>query len=112
MSKMYLILIIIPILLLMGLAAPLRGIRTFQVTCGTTATRISDSKGDISAFTVLNGTATAAFLGGSDVDATTKGMPICTTVNTCYDSKFSIDGGAAYCMSVGGAVVLTVTAGR
>ena len=111
MSKFYLILIIIPIGLLMGLAAPLRGIRTFQVTCGASATRISDSKGDISAFTVLNATATEAYIGGSDVNSTTKGMPICTAA-TCYDSKFSIDGGAAYCLSVGGAVVLTVTAGR
>ncbi len=95
-----------------ALANPLRGLRTFQITCATTATRVTDNLGDMSAFTVFNGTATAAFLGGSDVNATTKGMPICTTASTCYADKFPVDGGGMYCMSVGGAVVLTVMAGR
>ncbi len=100
------------LLVLTGLAAPLRGVRTFQVTCAASATRITDSLGDISAFTVFNISATPAFIGGSDVNATTKGMPVCNDSAVCYGTTFGIDGGGAYCMSSGGAVVLTVTAGR
>ncbi len=98
----------------MGLAAPLRGLRTFTVTCLTSATRISDGLGDISAFTVFNGSATPAFIGGSDVDNSTKGMPVCTSAvaGACYDNKFPVDGGGAYCLSTGGAVTLLVTAAR
>lgn len=96
---------------LTGLSNPVRGLTTYQVTCLTSATPLKGSKGTPSALTVWNGSATAAFIGGVDVNATTTGMPICTSAS-CYDSKFSIDGGDGYCMSVGGAVVLTITAGR
>lgn len=96
-------------LALMGLSNPIRGLKTFQVTCATTATAIAPNT--VNAFTVWNGTATAAFVGGSDVNATTKGMPICTSTS-CYADKFPVDADGGYCMSVGGAVVLTVTTGR
>lgn len=100
------------LLLLTGLAAPLGGIHTFQVTCRTSATRIADpTSTGMSAFEAWNGTATAAFIGGSDVNATTLGMPICTSAS-CKSAVQSIDGGGAYCMSVDGAVVLTVLAGK
>lgn len=96
----------------LGLSTPLGGGHTFQVTCATTATRIADpTSTGISSFLAWNNSATAAFIGGSDVNATTLGLPICTT-NSCFSSSFSIDGGGMYCMSVGGAVVLTVVAGK
>lgn len=102
---------LVAVLVLTGLSNPVRNLTTYQVTCGTDATSLRGSKGALSAMTVWNGTATAAFIGGSDVNETDKGMPICTTAS-CYDSKFPVDGGDGYCMSVGGAVVLTITAGR
>lgn len=102
---------LVAVLVLTGLSNPVKNLVTYQVTCLTTATPLRGAKGALSALTVWNGTATAAFIGGSDVNATTAGMPICTTAS-CYDSKFPVDGGDGYCMSVGGAVVLTITAGR
>lgn len=102
---------LVAVLVLTGLSNPVRNLTTYQVTCLTTATSLRGAKGALSALTLWNNTATAAFIGGSDVNATTAGMPICTSAS-CYDSKFSIDGGDGYCMSAGGAVVLTITAGR
>lgn len=104
-------LLAVGMLLLMGLSNPLRNLTTYQVTCLTTATPLNGDKGALSAVALWNGSATAAFIGGSDVNATDKGMPICTTAS-CYAATFPIDGGTGYCMSVGGAVVLTITAGR
>lgn len=102
---------IVAVVVLTGLSNPVKNLTTYQVTCLTTATSLRGSKGALSAMTLWNNTATEAYIGGSDVNATDKGMPICTAA-TCYDSKFPVDGGDGYCMSAGGAVVLTITAGR
>ena len=103
---------LVAVLVLTGLSKPVRNLVTYQVTCATTATSLRGAQGALSALTLWNNTTTPAFIGGSDVNSTTTGMPICTDTAACYDSKFPVDGGDGYCLSVGGAVVLTITAGR
>lgn len=102
---------VVSVLALTGLSNPVGGIRTFTVTCLTTATAITDGKG-VSAFRAFNNTATPAFVGGTDVTSTTKGFPLCTDTATCPSSTLPVDGGGAYCLSTGGAVTLLVIAGK
>lgn len=97
----------------LGLGAPLNGSHTFPVACGTAATRIADTTSTgLSAFMAWNNSTTLVYVGGSDVDTSTKGMPICTTAATCFASSIAIDGGGAYCIVASGSTTIEVIGGK
>lgn len=105
--------LLVGISLLMGLASPLGNVRSYEVTCATSATKISDGA-PTSIVNFWNNSATPAFIGGSDVTSTTKGTPFCTDTATCQSAGMAIEVSSAgiFCLSTGGAVVLDVLAGR
>jgi hypothetical protein len=94
-----------------ALSTPLGRVRTYTVTCATTATRVVATANQPAASVLLwNNSATAAYLGGADVAATVTGMPICTSTS-CVSASVNIDARDLHCMSAGGAVTLLVLAG-
>lgn len=103
----------------LALATPIGRLRVFQFTCTTTATLIrpaTDPK-SLVAMRIWNGVAgTGAnagtvFLGGSDVNGTTKGWPLCTA-STCPENIISVDAAAVgYCIVASGTATITVFAG-
>jgi len=95
----------------MGLSNPLGNLRTYTVTCLTTATSIRGSQAMSSAM-IWNNSATPIFMGGADVDNSTKGMPFCTDGSACVSSSATLDVNGAFCLSTGGAATLLVMAGR
>lgn len=82
---------------------PLGDTGTFAVTCATTATTIAWEDGYID-LRCWNLTATAVYLGGSDVD-TTNGRPICTTAS-CVDVEDVIRTRARFCRVAAGTQVI------
>jgi len=97
-------------LLAMGLGSSLGRIRTHTVTCATTATAIADGH-NASSMLIWNNTATPVYLGGSDVDTTTAGFPICTDTATCLRADMPIDAKYLYCRVSSGTVAVKVLAG-
>ncbi|MCC7173491.1 MAG: hypothetical protein IT459_23810 [Planctomycetes bacterium] len=97
-------------LLAMGLGTSLAKIRTHTVTCGTTATAITDGTG-ASSMLIWNNSATPVYLGGSDVNTTTEGFPICTDTANCLRADMPIDAKYLYCRVSAGTVTVRVLAG-
>lgn len=93
-----------------ALPASLGHLRAFQVSCGTTAALLSDGL-PISSALILNNSATAVYLGGSDVDTTTHGFPICTNTAACLRPDMPLDGKRLSCIVASGSVTVTVLAG-
>lgn len=92
-----------------ALADPLSRVRTYQVTCTTgPAVRLSPTSGyiPVSAFKFKNG-ANPLFLGGSDVDASTKGYSYAASEVDAIDAA----PGNVFCITTGGNSVVTVFAG-
>jgi hypothetical protein len=101
-------------LMALGLSTPLGRLRAYQVTCGTTATSLSppsSSMNAMSSFLVWNNSATAVYIGGPDVNTTTKGFPICTASATCLRSDMPVDGREGFCRVAAGTATVTVLAG-
>lgn len=108
--RLKLILLAVPPLLLMGLSTSLGRIRAYQVACTTTATAISDGHSQSSGL-IWNNSATAVYLGGSDVNTTTTGFPICTNTASCLRADMPIDAKYLYCRVAAGSTTVTVLAG-
>jgi hypothetical protein len=93
-----------------ALAEPLSRVRTYQVTCTTgPAKSLAPAAGGyfpVSAFKFKNG-ANPLFLGGSDVDASTKGYPYAASEVDAIDAA----PGNVFCITTGGSSVVTVFAG-
>lgn len=92
-----------------ALADPLSRVKTYQVTCGTgAAVNLGATSGyiPVSAFKFKNG-ANPLFLGGSDVNATTKGFPYAASEIDAIDASPA----AVWCLTTGGNSVVTVFAG-
>ena len=88
--------------------------RSYQVSCTSTPGKMCRTGYcSFQAFKFWVNSATPVFMGGSDVDTSTKGMPYCTAGASCLQSFDSIDGVPAnmFCDS-GGTVTVTVIAGR
>jgi len=96
-------------------AAPLGRIRTFNVTCTTSATPIKPPDGltSISAWSVWQNSATPVYIGGSDVtNGTTKGWPICTDTAVCPASTISFDANAVGFCRAGSSQTVVVVSGN
>lgn len=96
-----------------ALSDPLAYVRTFTFSCTTSAARIvpSTSVRTQKAMRVWNNSTTPIYLGGSDVDTSTKGWPICTDTANCEQASFPIDSQAVvYCVA-GSTVSLKVITG-
>lgn len=92
-----------------ALASSLSRVRTYQVDCGTvTPKQLSPVGGyqPVGAFKFKNG-ANALFLGGSDVNATTKGYPYAASEVDAIDAS----PGAVWCLTTGGTSTVTIFAG-
>lgn len=92
-----------------ALAGSLSRVRTYQIDCVTTgATKLSPVGGyqPVGAFKLKNG-ANALFLGGSDVNVTTKGFPYAASEIESIDSS----PGAVFCITTGGTSTVTIFAG-
>lgn len=92
-----------------ALAGSLSRVRTYQIDCGTvTAKQLSPVGGyqPVGAFKFKNG-ANALFLGGSDVNATTKGYPYAASEVDAIDAS----PGAVWCLTTGGTSTVTIFAG-
>lgn len=88
--------------------------RSYEVACGTSATRLrpADGLSGFAAFKVWNNSATAVYLGGSDVDTSTKGYPICTT-SSCDGASLPVDGkpDVFFCRVASGSTTVKILAG-
>lgn len=94
-----------------GVPGPLGGLRAFKVSCGTSATPITDGKPYHSIY-LWNNSATAIYLGGSDVTAsTTNGMPICTASASCPKADMPADARHGFCRVAAGTQDLVALAG-
>lgn len=94
-----------------GVPGPLSGLRAFTVSCGTSATPISDSVPYHSLY-LWNNSATPIYLGASNVTAsTTNGMPICTDTASCPRADLPADARHGFCRVGSGTVSLVVLAG-
>lgn len=97
-----------------ALADSLGFYRSYQISCTTSALAMCRTGYcNFQAFKFWVNSATPVFVGGSDVDTSTKGMPYCTDGANCVASSEPVDGspGSLFCRS-GGAVTVTVFAGR
>jgi hypothetical protein len=108
--KLSLVLVMLATLLLMGLADSVSLLRAYQVTCGTTASRLAPSNGQsFSAFKFKNGASTI-YLGGVDLtsaNATTNGYSYASGEVESIDAN----PGVVYCVTTAGTSVLTILAG-
>jgi hypothetical protein len=96
-----------------ALANTLGFVRVFQLSCDGTVRKIVPASGRTGSLAVLlwNSTSTAVFIGGSDVNTTTTGIPICSS-SSCVSSSLSIDSNPVlYCQTAGSTVTLTVLQG-
>lgn len=91
-----------------GLSTSLGRVRVFQQSCGTSAAKLTDNL-PYSAVRVWNNSTTAVYLGGSNVNTSTTGMPICTTTS-CIDDDLPSDVREVWCVA-GSSVTVTVIAG-
>lgn len=88
--------------------------RSYEVSCTTGATRLRPASGlsGFAAFKVWNNSTTAVYIGGSDVDTSTKGYPICTT-SSCDGASIPVDAkpDVFFCRVAVGSVTVKVLAG-
>lgn len=97
-----------------ALADPVGTVRVFQKPCNSTASPLCTGQNcqyQTAKFWVNS--ATPVFIGGSDVDTSTKGMPYCTDTATCVAAGDTADAllPALWCKS-GGSVTVTVLVGK
>ena len=100
---------------------PINRARGYQISCDTTAIKMSPASGigspstggpGFQSFKFWNNTTTLVYVGGSDVD-TTKGIPYCTTAASCPQSFDSYDGNpAGFWCYASGATTVTILAGN
>jgi|GEM_PF-3360919 len=94
-----------------SLARELVEIKTTTVSCGTSATQIAPGAGTRS-FMVVNTSATAVYVGGSDVDGSTAGTTGIDVCDGCTAGKtLSMDAREAYCVVASGSVSVEVVYG-
>ena len=92
-----------------ALAKALGEIKTATVTCATSATEIVPTDRKKNSMMLINTTATAAYVGGSNVDGSTAGTTGIDVCDGCSAGKtLSVDASRAWCVSSGGAVVLEI----
>ncbi len=104
---------LIPVL--MGLANPVASPHAFPVACASTAggTRIVQTPAEqFSAVILWNNSVTPVFIGGTDVDTVTKGLPICTNLAVCVSSNIHIDGYGMFCKVAAGSTTITALNGK
>lgn len=91
---------------------PLGRMRVFQMNCTATAQPITDGGEVFEAARLWNPSATAVYIGGTDVDASTKGVPICNTAS-CIDDDIPVTAktGVALCRTSAGSQAITVVVG-
>lgn len=76
-----------------ALSDPLGTFRSFEKSCGTTAAPLcSGANCKIKAGKFWVNSATPVYMGGSDVNTGTLGMPYCTDTATCVAASEPIDG--------------------
>ena len=102
--------LVVVALLALGLSSSLGNMRAHTVTCGTTATAVTDGYA-ASSMLLWNNSATPVYLGGANVNTTTLGFPICTDTATCLRSDMPVDGKYLYCRVAAGSVAIKVLAG-
>jgi hypothetical protein len=96
-----------------ALADPLAYVRTYTFSCTTGAARIVPSSNIRTqrAMRVWNSSATPIYLGGSDVNTSTTGWPICTDTALCEQASFPVDSQAVvYCVAGSTVSLKVVTA--
>jgi hypothetical protein len=97
-----------------ALADSLGFYRSYQVSCTSSAAKMCRTGYcSFQAFKFWVNSSTPVYMGGSDVDTSTKGMPYCTDSANCVQAMESVDGSPSSmsCVS-GGTVTVTVIAGR
>ncbi len=94
-----------------SLTTPLAKVRSYTVSCATTAggTSLNDGEATSSMFIFVN-SATPVYIGGTDIDST-HGMPVCTAAASCVSASMSLDVKTARCLSSSGTVSALVIAG-
>lgn len=93
------------------LANPLVELKTTSVSCGTSATQIAPGNGNKSMM-LVNTSATAVYIGGSDVDGSTAGTTGVDICDGCTAGKtLSVDSREAYCVVASGSVTVEVLYG-
>lgn len=97
------------------LGEPFGQVRVWQQSCTSTAAAIKPSSAPTtySSLRIMNNNSGAVYIGGSDVNTSTKGYPLCTTAATCPEFALSLPAlaGVPYCVA-GSATTITVIAGN
>ena len=92
-----------------ALSKPLGEIKTATTTCSTTASEIAAGTPNKKSFTVINTSATAVYVGGSNVDGSTAGATGIDVCDGCTAGKsFAVDARRAYCVVASGTVAVEV----
>ena len=99
--------------LLLAIGTPIQELRTSTTTCATTATELAAGVGLVSSMMIVNTSATAVFVGGSDVDGATAGTTGIDVCDGCTAGKsFSVDARRAWCVVAVGTQAVEVIQGR
>lgn len=82
-------------------------VKSFEVTCGTSATPI-EAGVDAGHTSFVCGQLSSAeiFIGGSDVNTSTAGFPICSNAATCLTKTIELSANNAYCVVASGSETL------
>ena len=92
-----------------ALDKPLGELKTATPSCGTSATEIAAGTPNKKSFTVINTSATAVYVGGSNVDGSTAGTTGIDVCDGCTAGKsFAVDARRAYCVVASGSVAVEV----
>ncbi len=86
-----------------ALDKPLGALKTATTTCSTTATELASGTPGKRSFTVINTSATAVYVGGSDVDGSTAGTTGIAVCDGCTAGKtFAVDARRGWCVGIVG----------
>jgi hypothetical protein len=97
----------------MALAAPMSKIGSFQESIADSATLIDPDDGyGYSSVRCFNLTTTPVYLGGSNVNTSTLGYPICTDTAACPESAITVDGQNVYGIVATGSTTVTCIKGK
>lgn len=96
-----------------ALSDSLGTVRVYTFSCTTTAAKIIPSSGvrSVKAQRFWNNSTSPVYIGGTDVDTSTKGWPICTDTAACEQASFPIDAGTTVWCKAGSTVSLLVFTG-
>ena len=96
----------------LGLAQPLGGIRSFEVTVSDEPTLIKDAAGIASynAVACRNLSGTIVYFGGPDVETTT-GYEVCNS-SSCVGTEVRVDGRSLYAVVASGTTAIRCITGR